>query len=506
MALDKANYLATVSSSHRKALGQFFTHPKVAAFMVQWVLESGNASVHDPAFGMGAFLDATTPNADVAFTGSEVDPDILNHWKATNPEHPAKVYREDYLLSWGRKYENIVCNPPYLRFQKFLNRNLVFEQFEKELNLKLSGYINTASAFLIKSLAELEAPGRLAYIMPLEFLNTGYGTMVKERLIDGNHLVAIIRLDCEKDVFPDSITSVGLILYDLSRTFSDARFYVAHSIEHLGSILEGEPLAAIPYKDLSPAEKWLPYFDENAAVVDRTNSVPLKHYGRFSRGIATGANQFFVLKPSRASDLGLGDSEVTQVVTRSSQIKTPFFTEADYQNLIKQDEPALLFDIHGKTSEKAGNYICVGEQQGYNRRFLTKSRKPWYKTESRQPSPLLLGVFSRGGYKIIRNTSAALNLTCFHGFQPNLLGLRYIDHLFLYFFSKIGREILSLSIRKYGDSLDKFEPNDLNGALVPTPDIFDEIPGGDLEAALTHLNDNGEIPQYAESWFRSLKL
>ena len=281
---------------------------------------------------------------------------------------------------------------------------------------------------------------------------------------------------------------------------------MAHSIEHLGSILEGEPLATIPYKDLSPAEKWLPYFDENAAVVDRANSVTLEHYGRFSRGIATGANQFFVLKPSRASDLGLGDSEVTQVVTRSAQIKTPFFTEADYQNLVKQDEPALLFDIRGKTSEKAGNYIWVGEQQGYNRRFLTESRKPWYKTERRQPSPLLLGVFSRGGYKIIRNTSAALNLTCFHGFQPNLLGLRYIDHLFLYLFSAIGRQIVSLSIRKYGDSLDKFEPNDLNGALVPTPDIFDEIPADDLEAALTHLKDTGEIPQYVESWFRLLKL
>lgn len=506
MALDKSNYLATVSSSHRKSLGQFFTHPKVAEFMVQWVLESVNAAIHDPAFGMGAFLDATAPNADVAFTGSEVDPDILNHWKATNPENPAKVYREDYLLSWGRKYGNIVCNPPYLRFQKFLNRNSVFEQFEKELNLKLSGYINTASAFLIKSLAELEAPGRMAYIMPLEFLNTGYGTMVKERLIDGNHLVAIIRLDCEKDVFPDSITSVGLILYDSSRTFPDVRFYTAKSIERLDSILEDEPSATTPYRCLSPKTKWLPYFDENSAVVDRANSVPLEHYGRFSRGIATGANQFFVLKPSRANDLGLGNSEVTPVVTRSAQIKTPFFTEADYQNLIKQDEPALLFDIHGKTSEKASNYIWVGEQQGYDRRFLTKSRKPWYKTESRQPSPLLLGVFSRGGYKIARNTSAALNLTCFHGFQPNLIGLRYIDHLFLYFFSKIGREIVSLSIRKYGDSLDKFEPNDLNGALVPSPQTLDKIPDTDLESALRHLKDTGEIPQYVESWFRSLKL
>ena len=41
--------------------------------------------------------------------------------------------------------------------------------------------------------------------MPLEFLNTGYGKLVKARLIDGGHLAAIISLDCERDVFPDVV-------------------------------------------------------------------------------------------------------------------------------------------------------------------------------------------------------------------------------------------------------------------------------------------------------------
>ena len=503
----ETSYLAKVGSSHRKGFGQFFTHPKVADFMVRWVLESGKAALYDPAFGLGAFLDATAARPDVAFTGSEVDPQVLAHWhnRSEGVNRRVEVCREDYLLSWRRRHANIVCNPPYMRFQKFLNRSQVFERFEQELNLRLPGYINAASAFLLKSLSELEPSGRLAYVMPLEFLNTGYGAMVKERLLAQAHLSAIIRLDCEREAVPDATTSVGIILYDTARRFSRVKFYVSESIESLDCLLARPPAASIPYPQLGPQAKWLSYFEARPVKVDCANAVPLQHYGRFSRGIATGANRFFVLRPSQATDLGIGDSELAPVIAKSAQLNKPFFTGEDYAGLISRDAPVLLFNVNGKVSEPAQNYVRWGEAQGFDQRFITRSHSPWYKTESRQPAPLLLGVFSRGGYKIVRNTSDALNLTCFHGFQPNLLGRGYIEHLFLYFHSRLGREIVALSGRKYGDSLDKFEPNDLNGALVPAPQVFDQIPAGELTAALRHLNEQSNAPDCVESWFAGMK-
>ncbi len=505
MASLETNYLATVSSSHRKAYGQFFTHPAIAKFMVSWVTEGGTTTLHDPAFGLGAFSDVLTGTPDVSFTGSEVDPKILGFWENATPNSPAKVDGEDYLLSWGRSHRGIVCNPPYMRFQKFLNRDVVFREFQSRINCRLPGYINTASAFLMKSLAELETPGRLAYIMPLEFLNTGYGVAVKERLADGRHLFAIIRLDCEREAFPDATTSAGIILYDSAKTFPDVKLYVADSIAQLHSLLSRSPKATVPYDNLQPTAKWLPHFDENPVSVGGGLTIPLSHYGHFSRGIATGANGFFVLRPSEAKALGLSRAELTSVITRSAQIQAPFFTDADHDSLASRDERTLLFDVAGSPSDEASRYIRFGEQQGFDRRFLTRTRTPWYKTESRQPAPLLLGVFSRGGYKIVRNTSHALNLTCFHGFQPNLAGQRYLDHIFLYLSSDTGREIVSLSMRKYGDSLDKFEPNDLNGALVPTLGVFDAIPAKHLESALRHTRETGRIPNYVDSWFAGLK-
>ncbi len=497
-------YLDTVGETHRKAFGQFFTHPKVADFMVRWVADSKKRHVHDPGFGLGAFYKAASEH-NVKLTASEIDPKVLHYWRDANPNSHIDISREDYLLSWGKTFGNIVCNPPYMRFQKFKNRDLVFHRFEEELGIKLSGYTNSASAFLVKSLSELDSTGRLAYIMPLEFLNTGYGTLIKERLIDGAHLDAIISLDCEKDVFPDSITSVGIILYDSSSRFSNVRFFTTNSIESLDSILAQDPVSEVPYSQLDPSDKWLAYFEDDSISVSNEKSTTLDYYGRFTRGIATGANEFFVLRPSDAAKLELEDSELTRIIAKSSQIQKPFFTDDDHSDLVNSDEPTLLFSPNGRYSEKARDYIQTGEQRGFHQRFLAKSRTPWYKTESRIPSPLLLGVFARGRFKIVRNESSALNLTCFHGFQPNLSGLKYLDHIFLYLSSAVGQAIISLSMRRYGDGLNKFEPNDLNSALVPRPEVLDQITSSDIENALKRLSKTGTTPNYIESFFEQLK-
>ncbi len=500
-----AGYLQTVPYTHRRALGQFFTHPAVARFMVRWILESGKGGIHDPAFGLGAFLDAMPADADAVFTGSEVDPKVLSYWRGCASSRGADAREEDYLLSWGRKFGNIVCNPPYMRFQKFTNREAVLEKFERELGFRLSGYTNAASAFLLKSLSELARGGRLAYIMPLEFLNTGYGAMVKERLIAECHLEAIVRLDCEKDVFPDATTSVGIILYDSAKRFCGVKFFRVKSLDSLDSILEGAPTSEAPHSNLNPKAKWLPYFEDDSPIVNAAETVALEHYGRFIRGIATGANGFFALRPSRARELGLGEDETTPCITKSAQIRTPFFSDEDYNGLAERDERALLFDVSGQPSEEASAYIRFGEGEGYSQRFITRSRNPWYSVESREPYPLLVGVFSRFGYKIIRNLSRALNLTCFHGFQPNTNGAEYVDHLFLYFSSQTGREIVSLSARRYGDRLNKFEPNDLNTALVPSPQTLDAIPSERMEEALDLMKESGAPPEYVETWFEGLK-
>ena len=502
--LDYAQY---VGDNHRKSFGQYFTHPDVAGFMTRWVLDSGKKSLFDPAFGLGAFRKAVPQNSNVTFSACEIDPGIVEFWERHTGERSGFIAGEDYLRSWGKHHANIVCNPPYMRFQKFLNRDIVFKEFQRRLGIRLSGYTNTASAFLLKSLSELRESGRMAYIMPLEFLHAGYGSLVKETLIASGHLCAILRFDCEKDIFPDATTSVGIILYDTAVRHTSVKFYSVQSITQLALFDDMEPVSDVPLAKLDSRSKWLPLFQKQPCATDPTKMTTLDSFGRFSRGIATGANEFFVLRPSAVKHKGLDrESECLPCITRSSQICKPVFDTADYDELSDSDKPVLLFSINGTHSKEAEHYIQFGESRGFSNRFLTTHRKPWYKTEKRNPSRLLLGVFSRGGYKIIFNKSKALNLTCFHGFQPNEFGREYVEHLFLYLSSRTGRDIVALSMRRYGASLDKFEPNDINGSSVPSRTFFASMPAETVSRAVRAISETGHVPQWAEALFTPLTI
>lgn len=495
---DSAAYAAVIGHEHRRRHGQFFTDPRVARFMLSWVLGSKSQTLYDPAFGMGAFRPE---GKRVRFTASEIDERVIDYYRAHIDSSADFICREDYLATWGRTHANIICNPPYKRFQKFLHRAEVFRQFQAQLGVRLSGYTNTASAFLLKSLSELDGTGRLAYIMPPEFLNAGYGTLVKETLIRGGHLFAVLNLACEKDVFSDATTSVCILLYDAAKVHDAVQFYVIEQIEQLNQFAELQPAAAVSCSDLNPAAKWSPHFAKSKIRIDASRMVPLVDYGRFSRGIATGANEFFVLSRSEIESLKLTAADYRPCITKSAQIKSSRFGRPELRKLINADAPVFLFAANGSASAAAKKYIAVGEGRGYHRRFLTRHRTPWYKTEVRTPAPILLGVFSRGGYKVVLNDSAAVHLTCYHGFQPNRAGREYVKHLFLYLHSQAGREVVSLSLRKYGGSLDKFEPNDLNSAYVPTPDEFDRLDAKQIAGALKCIQRGEKLPEAIEKFF-----
>ena len=185
---------------HRREHGQFFTPFDVAVFMCRWAMSHGAKEIYDPSFGLGAFFRAAqSVDPQVSFRASEIDQRILEFYSQTNGNPKTlHVACEDYLSVWDQRHAAIVCNPPYMRFQLFNNREAVFASFVQHLHCRLSGYTNIASAFLIKSLSELRPAGRLAYIMPLEFLNTGYGKAVKSRLLANGLLKALIRINPEK--------------------------------------------------------------------------------------------------------------------------------------------------------------------------------------------------------------------------------------------------------------------------------------------------------------------
>nr|WP_159790560.1 N-6 DNA methylase [Sodalinema gerasimenkoae] len=475
-----SDYLLNTSVQHRKTYGQFFTPPRVARLMLHWVLQSQPRRILDPAFGLGVFYrELLSPEVRTLMASAyqfityDIDPLILSYSQDIASNSSLQILTEDYLNADIQGVDAIICNPPYMRFQKFLNRQELRPKLEERIGYKLKGNSNLAAIFLMKSLAELNPQGRLAFIMPFECFNTGYGLPLKQQLLRNKLLKQIILVQNEQDVFPNVLTTICIILCEKNNKNERVKLSSMDSQSTLEGLRDFSQWyqAQLPLEQLCGEQKWSAVFESTMVkLMTPTGFCSFSDYGRFQRGIATGANAFFALKPSQVEQFQLGDDCWCYCISKSQQIQDFMLTNGRLQQLVQGDKPVYCLDILNAETPELKAYISFGEECGYHQRYLTKMRHPWYKLERRQPSPLWVGVFHRQRFKVVRNLSNALNLTCFHGFYPNPFGASVIDKIFVYLISDMGQKLVKRNQRQYGNGLDKFEPGDLNQSLVPNPE------------------------------------
>lgn len=486
----ESKYISETPITHRKNYCQFFTPVPVARILAEWVTKDKPEIILDPAFGLGVFYDEVMKinlRNQPLFVGYEIDNRIMAYLNHNGNSPNLRVINKDYLESEVGYYDGIICNPPYMRFQKFLNRHNVLPKIEQTIGKGLTGYSNISSVFLVKSLKELKVNGNLAFIMPFEFFNTGYGSEIKKSLLENHLLKQIIIFSNEKEVFPDVITTVCVLLCKKDGNEQTIKITRINSNEEIDKIFDISNFyqREISSSDLPCNKKWTPIIlSLFSAQLPSHNFCNLSLYGTFTRGIATGANNFFALTKSNILKSQIDSNNLCKCITKSSQIRKVIFTENDFKYLYDTDKAVHCLNVKNHDKCEIVNYIKEGEKMGYHERYLTKTRNTWYKIEYRNPAPILVGVFNRGRLKVIRNMTTAINFTCFHSFYPNIFGEHVINKLFIYLLSDIGQKIIQTNKRSYGDNLDKYEPGDLNNSLCPCQDQFELISEGDAKTVI----------------------
>jgi adenine-specific DNA-methyltransferase len=486
----ESKYMDETPLHHRKNYGQFFTPSAVARLMSKWVIKDNPRTILDPAFGLGVFYDEITKmnlQTDVYFTGYEIDHHIMEYLLPGRKSPNLELINHNYLDADTGAFDGIICNPPYMRFQKFLDRHNVLPKVEKQIGKKLIGYSNISSVFLVKALNDLKRNGNLAFIMPFEFFNAGYGKEIKKSLLEDHLLKQIVIFTNEKEIFPEATTTICVLLCKndgKEEAIKITQINASEEMDNISDISEFYQRKAMP-SDLPPNKKWTPIilslFSEQFLP---DGLCKLSLYGTVTRGIATGANDFFALTKSKIESLHLNDNNVCKCITKSSQIRKSVFTESDFNKLLLTDRPVYCLDVKDHNSQTIRNYINEGEKNHYHERYLTKTRTTWYKIESRKPAPIWFGVFNRGRLKVVRNFTTAINFTCFHSFYPNMFGQPLVNKLFVYWLSDAGQKIIKINKRSYGDTLDKFEPGDLNDSLCPNQNQFEMMDDKDVEKVI----------------------
>lgn len=479
-------YIANTNLEHRKKYAQFFTPQPIVDLMTDWVLSNKKIkTVLEPAFGLGIFSRAIQRRKlNIEIKGFEIDETILALAKSYFDNfNSVSLELNDYMYSdWNNKYDGIICNPPYLKFHDYDNINII-KEVEDNLKVKFNGFTNLYTLFLLKSIYQLKHEGRAAFIIPSEFLNSDYGKLIKKYLLQSRVLRHIFIIDFKENIFDDALTTASILLMSNDNNNSKVNISTIESKDDLELIrksIVSYPLNTGKYifntEDLDPFVKWRQYYQPQNSN-NYTNLVPFSTYAKVVRGIATGDNDYFTFKKSKAKQYLIPKDNLLPCICKSKQVQSSFFTEDDFRSLENDDELVYIFNgIHSK-NENVLEYIEKGEKEEVNMKYLTNSRNPWYSLEKRPPAPIWVSVFNRNGVKFIRNEANISNLTTFHCIYPtdsSLFSKVNIDLLFAYLLTDVAKEIFNDNRREYGNGLNKFEPNDINKSKMLDLSILDE--------------------------------
>jgi type I restriction-modification system DNA methylase subunit len=206
----EAEYSAHAAPAHRKALGQFFTPPRLAALMADWVAGAGPARILDPALGAGVLTRAVLARCpDARVVTYERDAAIL---RAADAGH-AELRHEDFLQGDWDAYDAVVMNPPYIRHRDLRDHAELRGAISARAGFVIPKSANLYVDFVVKATCQLRRGGRGAFLIPGEWMNANFSRGLKNFLLGQGGLQQVV-LFSGGEVFDDALTTASILLVE----------------------------------------------------------------------------------------------------------------------------------------------------------------------------------------------------------------------------------------------------------------------------------------------------
>ena len=494
---DPASWSKFHSEENNKT-GLYLTPPELATEITKKVIaiaRDRKLEIHfgDPAIGTGVFFSILQH----LLAEDEIKSAIgieLNKIRAKNTQERwrhkgLQVFPGDYLHIDNLPHRSlIIANPPYVRYQhidskysKELREKAIFES-----GMNISGQSGLYIYFILASHAWMQENAISAWLVPSDFMSSNYGSSLREYLSSRVDLEFLHIYSDESPKFENAQVSPCVLIF----TNRSPNIHGAVKISYGGSLEDPSTKKLLKIEDLRSMKKWtFGSIFENQPLLEGPF---LGELFNVTRGIATGANDFFLMEEKDLIQYKIPRELTKPVIPKVRYIKSD--TIDSLPDGTPDVEPRLfLFDTSIAEKElrerfpELNDFLDLADQRGIKERSLVKSRRVWTQQERRQPAPFLVTYMGRGSegvapIRFIRTCSKAVatnNYLLLYP-KPRLAELldrdptRY-DSLFE-LLKDVETNILKLYWRKYGGGLKKIEPKDLmNAQLSECPPWLEEV-------------------------------
>jgi hypothetical protein len=529
-------YALWIPQDARRPLGQFWTPPPIAQLMAQWTIRSPDDCVLDPAFGSGIFLltaierlnnlKSSIVSASRLVSGVELSPLVfligLTNVLLRYPHAQLRLRWGDFLIpqreplailkepaattyevgarqmalpelgiitptAFPEPFDAIVCNPPYTRHHHLPEayKSVWAAAMHQEYGIQLSRFSSLFAYFFVQASRMLSPRGRMAFITPATVFEASYSSQVKAFIRRQLRLRAIISFDEALSVFEGVDTAACITLVEGPQAENAQIVHVQirqwpgvepvlQAIEHGGTeTADWGSSHELDFSTLEPRRKWTVIGHKNGRF-DNDHFVPLAEIAHIMRGIATGANDFFVLSDNEAAKWKLNRANLRPVLTKTREASRYIFNQADFERLGREGKKRWLLYLTEPVAAGSAEarYIQYGESCGLHQRSLVKTRSLWYMMERRSPAPIYFTYLSRKRSRFIYNQANMLALNvflCIYPIPTINQDETMLKALLAMLNSLVAKDALRHVGRTYGNDTIKVEPREMDRLPVLNP-------------------------------------
>ncbi|MGO9594360.1 MAG: Eco57I restriction-modification methylase domain-containing protein [Steroidobacteraceae bacterium] len=481
------------TQADRNRLGQFATPARLAGELLHYahrLLPTGSVRFLDPAIGTGSFYSALLrewPMAEIsAATGFEVDAHYGDPCKALWHGTPLQLRLEDFTAArpppgeTGR-YNLVICNPPYVRHHHLQRTVKARLQLRSMLTtgVRLSGLAGLYAHFITLAHAWMSAGALAGWLIPSEFMDVNYGRELKRYLLREVTLLRIHRFDPTELQFGDALVSSAIVWLRNQRPVRGHQVQFSSG----GSLSRPKACGLVPASRLETAPKWRG-FPAALSGGPRSDAATLGDYFRVQRGVATGANGFFIMTGEQAAERRIPAQCLRPILPGPRHLELDE-VQADAAGLPQLARQLWILDCRLSEEEirdrhpDLWRYLDSG-RAAVAKGYLCGRREPWFAQEVRAPTFFLCTYIARSRrdgrvQRFIFNRSQAIAANSYLMLYPREALDRFIRRdaerarLVWHVLNRIGADVITAGGRVYGGGLHKVEPKEL--ASIPVPQM-----------------------------------
>nr|WP_277874672.1 class I SAM-dependent methyltransferase [Mesobacillus harenae] len=469
--------------------GGYYTPIEMTDYIAQWAFSDGDKrNVLEPSCGDGAFLESLKSYANRFEECLAIELDSTEAQKASELVSDIEnfnVVNNDFFqeFEWnlrGQRYDLILGNPPYIRYQYLTPEQRITQSNILVSNgMKSNKLINAWVSFLVACVELLDTNGKIALVIPAELLQVAYAAEL--RLFLSKNLSQVTIVTFRELVFPDVQQEVVILLGEKGENLEENIISVV-DLQNLDHLNQDSINEAIEYKQIDHnKDKWTKYFLNNTQLEVISNITKhnlfkkFKEYASVDIGITTGNNKYFSVTNSLVEQYHL-HKYALPLIGRSAHAKGLFFNEQDWLENVIDGLPAQLVHFPDVPEEELPSnlqdYVKYGETNNQHTGYKCSIRKNWY----RIPSVWVPDAFflrRNDTYpKFVLNEINAVSTDTMHRikFKEN------VDHLkvLLAYYNSITLAFTEIEGRSYGGGVLEILPGEVENILLPNLENLDE--------------------------------